>query len=58
VAVPTIIATTQDDEFDDADYTYDLQQQQNAGGNGDVSIDGNPDSLLPAKTVDPCTQPC
>ena len=58
VAVPTITATTQGEEFDDADYTYDLQQQQNAGGNGDVSIDGNPDSLLPAKTVDPCTQPC
>ena len=58
VAVPTIAASTPPDQFDDADYTYGLQQQQNAGGDGDVSIDNSPDSLLPAKTVDPCTQPC
>jgi hypothetical protein len=58
VAVPTIAASTPPDQFDDADYNYGLEQQQNTGGSGDVSIDNSPDSLLPAKTVDPCTQPC
>jgi hypothetical protein len=58
VAVPTIAAASPADQFDGDDYTYGLEQQQTAGGSGDVTIDSTPDSLLPAKTVDPCTQPC
>ena len=37
---------------------YGLELPGVGGGNGDITIDQTPDSLLPPDTPDPCTEPC
>ncbi len=54
VAYDAITVDGFDPDFNDVDYNY--KPQIGAGGNGDITIDG--DSDLGAKPVDPCTQPC
>jgi len=34
------------------------ERSDNGGGLGDIEFDDDADGALPAKTVDPCTQPC
>ena len=54
VAYDAITVDGFDPDFNDVDYNY--KPQLPAGGNGDITVDGDAD--LGAKPVDPCTQPC
>lgn len=58
VSVSDTTNTNVDDFTNQNDTLFVPERSQTGGGLGDVELDGDADDGLPAKTVDPCTQPC
>jgi len=54
----TVTDTNVDDFIDPNAALFVPERSQTGGGLGDIELDGDADGALPAKTVDPCTQPC
>ena len=53
-----VSSTNIEDFIDPNDTLFVPERSDSGGGLGDIELDGEADDLLPAKTVDPCTQPC